>query len=45
MDADGLWDGRKVAGKRRWIEGCGMRMGVMARNARIVVVPYQVSAA
>jgi mannonate dehydratase len=30
MNDDGLWDGTKVADQRRWIEGFGMRLEVMA---------------
>ncbi len=30
MNDDGLWDGKKVAAQRRWIEGFGMKLEVMA---------------
>jgi mannonate dehydratase len=38
MGEDGLWDSRKVADHRRWIEGFGMRLEVMALDVGSILL-------
>jgi len=38
MDENGLWSGEKVAAQRRWIEGFGMKLEVMALDVGAILL-------
>jgi mannonate dehydratase len=37
-DEDGLWDGRKIAAQRRWVESFGMRLDCMALDVGSILL-------